>query len=80
MPSFLNDLDRIATYGYEPSDDDVVRARLRTLGIQEYRIKFDKRKLHLLVCTHLTSLQVLFSPQNLVENGQSTMSAVPEPW
>lgn len=39
---FLNDLDRIATHGYEPSDDDVIRARLRTLGIQEYRIKFDK--------------------------------------
>lgn len=39
---FLNDLDRIATPDYEPSDDDVVRARLRTLGIQEYRIKFEK--------------------------------------
>ncbi|KAF9461031.1 G-protein alpha subunit [Collybia nuda] len=38
---FLNDLDRVATRNYEPSDDDIVRARLRTLGVQEYRIQFD---------------------------------------
>ncbi|CAA7269764.1 unnamed protein product [Cyclocybe aegerita] len=38
---FLDDLDRIAQRNYEPSDDDVVRARLRTLGVQEYRISFD---------------------------------------
>lgn len=37
---FLNDLDRIATRTYEPSDDDIIRARLRTVGVQEYRIKF----------------------------------------
>jgi len=40
--SFLNDLDRIATRVYQPSDDDVVRARLRTLGVQEYKIQFDQ--------------------------------------
>ncbi|TFK34970.1 G-protein alpha subunit [Crucibulum laeve] len=39
---FLNDIDRIATRTYEPSDDDVVRARLRTLGVQEYRIPFEQ--------------------------------------
>jgi len=33
---FLNDIERIATRNYEPSDDDVIRARLRTLGVQEY--------------------------------------------
>ncbi|KII91090.1 hypothetical protein PLICRDRAFT_52763 [Plicaturopsis crispa FD-325 SS-3] len=33
---FLNDVDRIADSSYEPSDGDVVRARLRTLGVQEY--------------------------------------------
>ncbi|KAF8958910.1 guanine nucleotide binding protein, alpha subunit [Flammula alnicola] len=38
---FLDDLDRIARREYEPSDDDVIRARLRTLGVQEYRIKFE---------------------------------------
>jgi len=34
----LNDVERIASRSYEPSDDDVVRARLRTLGVQEYKI------------------------------------------
>ena len=36
----MNDLERIASRSYEPSDDDVVRARLRTLGVQEYKIEF----------------------------------------
>ncbi|KAF9000843.1 guanine nucleotide binding protein, alpha subunit [Cyathus striatus] len=39
---FLDDLDRIATRTYQPSDDDVVRARLRTLGVQEYRFQFEQ--------------------------------------
>jgi guanine nucleotide-binding protein alpha-1 subunit len=34
--SFLNDVERIAARNYEPSDSDVIRARLRTLGVQEY--------------------------------------------
>jgi len=34
---FLEDVDRIATRDYQPSDDDVMRARLRTMGVQEYR-------------------------------------------
>jgi guanine nucleotide-binding protein subunit alpha len=41
--SFLNDLDRIATREYVPSDQDVLRARLRTLGVQEYRLQFEHR-------------------------------------
>ncbi len=40
--SFLDDLERIATSDYEPTDDDVVRARLRTLGVQEHRILFEQ--------------------------------------
>ena len=40
--SFLNDIDRIATKNYRPSDDDVVRARLRTLGVQEHRFVFEE--------------------------------------
>ncbi|KAL0955368.1 hypothetical protein HGRIS_001616 [Hohenbuehelia grisea] len=40
---FLNDIDRIASRTYEPSDDDVVRARLRTVGVQEHRIQFEQR-------------------------------------
>ncbi|KAH9837774.1 G-alpha-domain-containing protein [Rhodofomes roseus] len=37
---FLNDVERIAARDYEPSDNDIVRARLRTMGVQEYGIKF----------------------------------------
>ena len=40
--SFLNDVDRIATKNYRPSDDDVVRARLRTLGVQEHHFVFEE--------------------------------------
>ncbi len=36
LGSFLNEIERIATRDYEPSDNDVIRARLRTLGVQEY--------------------------------------------
>ncbi|KAK2464076.1 hypothetical protein APHAL10511_003906 [Amanita phalloides] len=35
---FLPDLDRVATPNYEPTDDDILRARLRTVGVQEYRL------------------------------------------
>ncbi|KIJ56356.1 hypothetical protein M422DRAFT_219501 [Sphaerobolus stellatus SS14] len=40
---FLNDLDRILSLSYDVSDDDVVRARLRTMGVQEhnFRLEFD---------------------------------------
>ena len=38
--SYLDDLDRITHVDYEPADNDVIRARLRTLAVQEYRIKF----------------------------------------
>ncbi|PSR73028.1 hypothetical protein PHLCEN_2v11132 [Hermanssonia centrifuga] len=44
MPGFFlqeGDVDRIARRDYLPSDDDVVRARLRTLGVQEHRIHFE---------------------------------------
>lgn len=36
---FLNELDRIASRDYTVTDDDIVRARLRTVGIQEYRVR-----------------------------------------
>lgn len=38
---FLNDAERIAVRNYQPTDDDIIRARLRTLGVQEYRFIFD---------------------------------------
>ncbi|KAL4248987.1 P-loop containing nucleoside triphosphate hydrolase [Abortiporus biennis] len=42
MPGFfLNDAARIATLDYEPTDDDIVRARLRTLGVEEHRFTME---------------------------------------
>ncbi|RPD53456.1 G-alpha-domain-containing protein [Lentinus tigrinus ALCF2SS1-7] len=38
---FLNDIIRIAARDYEPTDDDIVRARLRTVGVQEYRLAME---------------------------------------
>ncbi|GBE89336.1 G-alpha-domain-containing protein [Sparassis crispa] len=38
---FLDDIDRISQRGYQPSDDDVLRARLRTVGVQEYSLVFE---------------------------------------
>lgn len=40
--SFLNDTERILSPGYEPSDQDIVRARLRTTGVQEYMFTLDR--------------------------------------
>ncbi|CAL1698353.1 unnamed protein product [Somion occarium] len=39
---FLADIDRIARRDYVPSDNDVMRARLRTLGVQEHKIHFQE--------------------------------------
>ncbi|KAI6112061.1 guanine nucleotide binding protein, alpha subunit [Pisolithus croceorrhizus] len=38
---FLDDVDRIASPDYEPADDDIVRARLRTVGVQEHRFMME---------------------------------------
>ncbi|KIM45073.1 hypothetical protein M413DRAFT_24337 [Hebeloma cylindrosporum] len=39
---FLEDIGRIAALDYQPSDADIVRARLRTTGVQEHRFKLDR--------------------------------------
>ena len=36
--SFLNELERVTSIRYSPSDDDIIRARLRTVGVQEHNI------------------------------------------
>ncbi|KAJ3538840.1 hypothetical protein NMY22_g4998 [Coprinellus aureogranulatus] len=42
MPGFfIIDSERIASRYYQPTDEDVVKARLRTLGVQEYKFIFD---------------------------------------
>ncbi|TDL27760.1 G-alpha-domain-containing protein [Rickenella mellea] len=38
---FLNHVHRVSRRDYVPSDDDIVRARLRTVGVQEHRINFE---------------------------------------
>ncbi|KAK0193114.1 guanine nucleotide binding protein, alpha subunit [Armillaria mellea] len=42
---FLNDAERIAVRNYQPTDDDIIRARLRTLGVQEYNFIFDQGRI-----------------------------------
>ncbi|KAF8496980.1 guanine nucleotide binding protein, alpha subunit [Gautieria morchelliformis] len=38
---FLDDLERITSPQYLPSDDDVLRARLKTVGVTEYRFDME---------------------------------------
>ncbi|KAG6334212.1 hypothetical protein ID866_4883 [Astraeus odoratus] len=38
---FLNDLQRVTVPDYIPSDDDVLRARLKTVGVSEYRCEME---------------------------------------
>lgn len=76
--SFLQDgdVDRIATRDYIPSDDDVVRARLRTLGVQEHRIHFETGTSYpsILCCWFLTYIDP-FQDQLLARSGVYTTSA-----
>ncbi|KAK7683169.1 hypothetical protein QCA50_013842 [Cerrena zonata] len=37
---FLDDLERVTSPRYIPSNDDILRARLKTLGVSEHRFKF----------------------------------------
>lgn len=64
---FLNDLDRIATRAYTATDDDIVRARLRTVGIQEYLLRISdgfplrtcrSLRISLFISFHLNSFPV----------------------
>ncbi|KZT00652.1 G-alpha-domain-containing protein [Laetiporus sulphureus 93-53] len=38
---FLDELDRITSMKYTPSDDDVLKARLKTVGVSEYRFEME---------------------------------------
>ncbi|KAF8576685.1 G-alpha-domain-containing protein [Ramaria rubella] len=40
---FLDELERIAVPDYEPTDDDILRARLKTLGATEHRFTVRQR-------------------------------------
>jgi hypothetical protein len=86
LPSFLSQLDRIARRSYEPSDDDIVRARLRTLGVQENRIKFERGTVpthsgqiwYLIKLSHLQMLPMLVLMP--AANGLFTMLVGPGRW
>ncbi|THV07179.1 G-alpha-domain-containing protein [Dendrothele bispora CBS 962.96] len=38
---FLNDLERVTSLKYMPTDDDVLKARLKTVGVAEYRFEME---------------------------------------
>ncbi|KAH6905158.1 heterotrimeric GTP-binding alpha subunit [Coprinopsis sp. MPI-PUGE-AT-0042] len=39
---FMNDLERIATPNYRPTDGDIVRARVRTVGVEEHHFVIER--------------------------------------
>jgi len=38
---FLNDLERVTSLKYMPSEDDVLKARLKTVGVSEYKFEME---------------------------------------
>ncbi|KAF5383149.1 hypothetical protein D9615_005013 [Tricholomella constricta] len=38
---FLNDLERVTSLRYMPTDDDVLKARLKTVGVSEYKFEME---------------------------------------
>lgn len=42
--SYLDALDRIGALGYEPTEQDLLRTRVKTTGIVE--VQFDFKRLH----------------------------------
>jgi hypothetical protein len=39
--SFLDDLERVTSLRYMPTDDDVLKARLKTVGVSEYKFEME---------------------------------------
>lgn len=39
---FMDDLPRITSRGYIPTEDDILRARIKTVGVQEHRLRFER--------------------------------------
>ena len=46
VSSSMDDIDRLLEEDYEPSDKDIVKARLRTVGIQEYHFSIPSRGIY----------------------------------
>lgn len=68
LNSFLNDIERVTAHDYQPSDSDVVRARLRTMGVQEHRFVFEKGDFH----TAITVSHVLRTTTEIICSGSET--------
>jgi len=70
----MDDVDRVVARDYEPSDQDVVKARLRTVGVQEYQFSIPGGKhstFNADAVSCLTSCQA-----QVVKTGSCTMSVV----
>ena len=39
--SFLDDIERVTSLRFLPSDDDVLKARLKTVGVSEYKFEIE---------------------------------------
>ncbi|EPQ53703.1 guanine nucleotide binding protein alpha subunit [Gloeophyllum trabeum ATCC 11539] len=39
--SFLNDIERVTSLKYTPTEDDVLKARLKTVGVSEYKFEME---------------------------------------
>ncbi|KAL1748230.1 G-protein alpha subunit-domain-containing protein [Schizophyllum fasciatum] len=39
---FFNDIERVAAPDYEPTDTDIIRARIRTVGVEEHHFVMEK--------------------------------------
>ena len=44
VSSFMDDIDRIVAKDYKPSDQDIVKARLRTTNLEEHRFSIRDSK------------------------------------
>ncbi|KAG6812548.1 hypothetical protein H0H92_002317 [Tricholoma furcatifolium] len=57
---FLHDVDRVTHPDYEPTDADVVRARLRTTGVQEYTFTLEHGTLKAVDCLMYDVAAIIF--------------------
>ena len=59
--SFLNEAMRVADAKYEPTFDDILRARLQTVGVEEHRLVMETgerlRRVSVFLCSRIYSLR-----------------------
>jgi hypothetical protein len=71
--SFMGDVDRLVARDYEPSDQDVIKARLRTVGVQEYHFSIPGGKCSIFYASAAPCLTHCQPPG--ATTGSCTMSA-----